>query len=299
MLVGMPWRAAIALIAIVATGCGLLEPSASDLVHGASAKMQSARTVHFDGTASFALKGATTPKAPLDYASLSFDMKLTGDVELPDRSRMTMRMSLFGQSLEMEIITLGGTAYAKDAKTGVWTEASTSSNTAFLGMMPADPLGNLDLSNVAGIVEVDRPDVDGRKTRHFRYAADPITLTEAMRKTAGSSPLPFANPTGSGELWIRVDDGQIVRQTVKVAFEIGDLSSLIAGAPIPGAVPGGANSTFELGFDFRFSRHGETIPAITAPRMAAPATGVPSPTKPPVRTGTLPPNRTGSPLPTR
>ena len=222
--------------------------------------MQSAKTVHFDGTGSFALKG--------DF-SMSFDMKLTGDIELPDRSRTTMQTSLVGQNLVVKTITVGGKAYASDPKTGLWTEAAAKSGASLTSVLPTDPLGSLDLSGIAGVVEVDRAEVAGRKTRHLHYTADPTKLLGAMQKAAGSSPLPFSNPTGSGDLWIRVDDGQIVRQAVKISLDIGDLSSLIPSGQIPGATPGGGKSTFEMGFDMRFSHHGEPVPEITAPPVSS------------------------------
>jgi len=66
------------------------------------------------------------------------------------------------------------------------------------------------------VVEVDRPEIDGRKTRHLRYQANTAKMLEDMRKAAGTSMESISNAQGTGELWIRIDDSQIVRQLVKV-----------------------------------------------------------------------------------
>jgi hypothetical protein len=256
--------AVIALAALSLSGCGVLEPSAADLVRGASAKMQSTKSVHIDGTGSMGIRGGF---------SMSFDFKLVGDIELPDRSRMNLQMGLFGQSLDVEMLTVGGKAYAKDPVTGKWSESSTGkSSSSTPPFFITDPGSTLDLSKVAGVVEVDRPVVDGQKTRHLRYTPDPATLADSIRKSAGAagaSSLPMSDPTMVGEVWIRVDDGQIVRQLVKVTLEIDDLGASLFGA-LPGASTAPAPTTaakgsFEMTFDFTFSRHGQPIPAITAP----------------------------------
>jgi hypothetical protein len=252
--------AVIALAALSLSACGALEPSAADLVRGASAKMQTTKSVHIDGTGSLGIKGGF---------SMSFDFKLTGDLEMPDRSRMNLQMALFGQSLDVEMLTFDGKAYAKDPMTGTWSESSTGKSSSSLPpFFITDPAGTLDLSKVAGVIEVDRPLVDGQKTRHLRYTADPGKLADSIRKSAGASSLPMSDPTMIGEVWIRVEDGQIVRQSMKVTLEIEDFSASLFGA-LPGASTAPAKPTakgsFEMAFDFMFSKHGQPIPAITAP----------------------------------
>ena len=276
----------IAALAVLATlllsACGTLEPSATDLVRGASAKMQSAKTVHFDGTGSFGLKGGF---------SMSFDFKMSGDYDLPDRSRTQMSMSLLGQSLDFEMLTIGGKAYMKDPN-GKWTEQSSMTSTSastnpFLG---SDPLSGFDLSTVADVVEVDRPVIDGKTTRHLRFTVDAQKMADAMRQSMGStgaSAQPKVSPTASGELWIRVDDGQIVRQAITVAIAMDDLPGglfgSIAGASAPTSK---VSATIEMGFDFKFSKHGEPVPFITVPPLSTPAPTAPLRTSPPLRSPT-------------
>ena len=263
--------AAALLVASFIGACGTLEPSATDLVRGASAKMQATKSVHIEGTGSLGIKAGM---------SMSFDFKLSGDVEMPDKSRMELQMSLLGQNLDVEMVSVDGKAYAKDPITGTWTESSqTKSSSAIPSSLMGDPMSNFDLSKVANVVEVDRPVVDGKKTRHLRYTADPQKLTDAMKQAAGSSQLPAMTPTAVGEVWIRVDDGQVVRQSVKVTMEMDNATSLFGALPGASAAPASAKGSFEMSFDFTFSRHGEPIPAITAPPIANPR----FPTLPPVR----------------
>jgi hypothetical protein len=256
-------RVAVASALLLLSACGTLEPSATDLVRGASAKMQTTKSVHIDGTGSLGIKGGF---------SMSFDFTLTGDLEMPDRSRMKLEMALFGQSLDVEMLTLDGKAYAKDPVTGTWSEASTGTSSSSLPpFFITDPASTLDLSKVSGVVEVDRPLVDGQKTRHLRYTADPAKLADSIRKSAGASALPGANPTMVGEVWIR-DDGQIVRQSMKVTLEIEDFTASLFGA-LPGASTApapkpAAKGSFEMAFDFTFSKHGQPIPAITRPPLS-------------------------------
>ena len=251
-------RVAAAILATLLVGaCGSLEQSPTDLVRGASAKMQSAKSVHVEGTGSFGIKAGL---------SLSFDFKLVGDVEMPDKSRMSLQSSALGQNLSVEMLTVGGKAYAKDPLTGVWTEASQGkSSSAIPPSLLGDPMGNLDLSKVSNVVEIDRPVIDGKTTRHIRYTADPAKLADAMKQAAGSSKTPATTPTAVGEIWIRVDDGQIVRQSVKVTLEMDGTSSLFGALPRQSAAPSATNASVEMAFDFMFSKYGEPIPAITAP----------------------------------
>lgn len=266
------------LFAMLAGACGVLEPSAADLVRGASAKMQSAKSVHVEGTGSFGMKAGL---------SMSFDFKLAGDLELPDRSRMKMQMSLFGQDLSVETLTVDGKAYAKDPLSGAWTESSSSGkSTQVPPSLITDPLGSFDLSKVANVVEVDRPVVNGQKTRHFQYTADNAKLADAMRQAAGSSQLPKVTPTATGEVWIGVDDGRVVRQTATASLELDSAPSLFGSLGGASASPATTKASFQFTMDFTFSNYGQPIPAITAPPVA------------PRSAPTLAPSRSATPQPT-
>src|SRR5437762_9191643 len=96
MLPKMFLRAALIVLASVAIGCDqvatLAEPSPTELLQKASANLAKAKTAHIDGGGSFAI------------SPFSFDFKLTGDTEIPDKSRLTMQMSLLGQTLSVDTV---------------------------------------------------------------------------------------------------------------------------------------------------------------------------------------------------
>ena len=243
----------VAGLAAFAIACGsaatLAEPSPTELLQKASSNLKDAKTAHIDGTGSFAISSGL---------SISFDFKLNGDAEMPDKSRLTTQMSLLGQSLSVDTITIGGRTFSKGLMGADWTESAASDPEGAV----LDPLGQADLTAAASITEVDRPEIDGRKTRHLSYVIDQSKLIEKMKGSpSGSTPsLNVSGATGKGEVWIRTDDSQIVRQLVKLSVDMdGDLG-------VPGASPTAGGSKFEISFDIKFTHIGEPIsPAITAP----------------------------------
>ena len=239
-------------MAAIAIACGqtaaLAEPSPAELLQKASTNLKDAKTAHIQGTGSFAITSGL---------SISFDFKLNGDVEIPDKSRLATQMSLLGQSLAVDTITIGGKTFSKGLIGSGWTvTAANDPQGAVL-----DPLGQTDLSAVTKVTEVDRPVIDGRKTRHLSYTIDQSKLAEKMKLQSASTPsLNVSGATATGEIWVRTDDNQIVRQTVKISMDMaGDLG-------IPGAAPASGTSTLDISFDLTFSHLGEPVsPAITAP----------------------------------
>jgi hypothetical protein len=123
-----------------------------------------------------------------------------------------------------------------------------------------NPLGNVDASLIRNVVEVDRPEVDGRKTRHLRYEADTTKIIEDMRASAGAATQAVTNAVGTGELWIRIDDSQIVRQLVKLSMDVDGLAAVL-----PAAASNVGKASVEMSLDMRFSNHGGQVPHITAP----------------------------------
>ena len=239
---------------MLAIACGqaatLAEPSPTELLQKASTNLRDAKTAHIDGTGSFAISSGL---------SISFDFKLNGDVEMPDKSRLTTAMTLLGQTLSVDTITVGGRTFSKGLVGSGWSESAANDPQGAV----LDPLGQTDLSAVTTVTEVDRPEVDGRKTRHLSYSIDQSKLVDKMKGTqTGTTPsLNVSGATGKGEIWVRMDDNQIVRQLVTLSVDMaGDLG-------IPSASPATtAKSTFEISFDLKYSHLGETVsPEITAP----------------------------------
>lgn len=229
------------------------EPTPQALTATGIANLRNAKTAHLDGTGSIALKAQ-------GGFSFSFEFKMAGDAELPNRARMNVQMAMLGMSFNVDTIMLDGKEYTKDPITGMWSEGSGASSVTNV----MDPLGNIDASFIRDIVEVDRPEVDGRKTRHLRYQADTTKILDGLKSSAGASTQSISNAQGTGELWIRIDDSQIVRQLVKVTVDAEGLSGL----DLPGTMPNVGRASLELSLDMRFSRHGEAIPQITAPPVA-------------------------------
>jgi hypothetical protein len=246
-------RALVVALASISIACGsaatLAEPSPSELLQKASANLTEAKTAHIDGTGSFAISSGL---------SISFDFTLNGDAEMPDKSRLTTQLSLLGQSLSVDTITIGGRTFSKGLLGGDWTESEANDPQGAV----LDPLGQADLTAVATVIEVDRPEIDGRKTRHLSYVIDQGKLVDKMKGSpSGTTPsLNVSGATGKGEVWIRTDDSQIVRQLVKLSVDVDGALG------IPGASPTADASKLEMTFDIKFTRIGEPIsPAITAP----------------------------------
>jgi hypothetical protein len=253
MLKKMVWRLFLIALASLAIACGsartLAEPTPTELLQQASANLTNAKTAHLEGTGSFAISSGL---------SISFDFKLNGDVEMPDKSRLTTAMSLLGQSLSVDTITIGGRTFSKGLVGGDWTESAANDPQGAV----LDPLGQADLTAVTNVTEVDRPEVDGRKTRHLSYVIDQSKLVEKMKGSPlGTTPsLGVTGAAGRGEVWIRTDDSQIVRQLVNISVDVD------SGLGIPGSTPTSGASKFEISFDIKFTQVGDPIsPAITAP----------------------------------
>jgi hypothetical protein len=255
MLGSMFWRGLLLVLAALAIACGqvatLAEPTPTELLHKASANLTTAKTAHIEGTGSFAVTSGL---------SISFDFKLSGDAEMPDKSRLTTQMTLLGQSLSVDTITIGGRTFSRGLMGNAWTESAANDPQATV----LDPLGQADLSAVATVTEVDRPEIDGRKTRHLAYVIDQAKLIEKMTGSQqGTGPsLNVSGATGKGEVWIRTDDSQIVRQLVKLSMDMdGNLG-------LPSASPVAGGGKLEMSFDIKFSHIGEPV----SPTIAAPPT---------------------------
>ena len=253
MLGSVFWRVLLVVLASLSIACGsvatLTEPSPTELLQKASANLTKAKSAHLEGTGSFAISSGL---------SIAFDFKLAGDAEVPDKSRLTTQMTLLGQSLSVDTITIGGRTFSKGLTGNTWTESAANDPQGAV----LDPLGQADLSSVASVTEVDRPEVDGQKTRHLSYVIDQTKLVEKMKGSqSGTTPaLTVSGASGTGEVWIRTDDGQIVRQLVKISVDMD------GGAGIPGASPATSASKFDISFDIKFTHIGEPIsPAITPP----------------------------------
>jgi len=226
------------------------EPTASELATKAIANLRSAQSAHLEGTGSMAMK---TGQA----IQFSYDFTVSGDAVLPHNSRTNMKMVVNGASLSIDTITVGGKDYARAAGSGAWIEPASGASpiNSILGQ-----LSSMDGPLVRNVVEVDRPEIDGRKTRHLRYEGDATMLFQEVLEATRTSSVSVTNPQSVGELWIRVDDTQIVRQLMTASIDYDGVDVQLAGiSRIIG------KASMNMSIDLRFSRHGEAIPQITAP----------------------------------
>jgi len=247
----------VVLVALVTltlvTACGR-ELSPTDLAAASIAHLKGSKTAHVEVTGSIKLQGAL---------SLGYEMIVTGDVSLPDNSRMTVRIPTLMPDRSIETIRIGDAGWARTTLDATWSSDGSARSFSTI----VDLLRDLDPVLTSQIVEVDRPIVDGRKTRHLRYPARSTRMLDGLAQAAGLM-TGVVVTSGSavdetGELWIRIDDGQLVRQLVRLSldFESAGHIGLFGGGSGVGKVTG------ELTMDMRLSHHGELIPRITAPPL--------------------------------
>ncbi len=120
----------------------------------------------------------------------------------------------------------------------------------------------LTAKGVANLTSAKTVHLDGTGSIALKghYRADTTKMIEELRKSAGATTQAVTNPQGTGELWIRIDDSQIVRQLVTLSMDIDGLAALL-----PASASNVGKASVEMSLDMRFSNHGGAIPQITAP----------------------------------
>lgn len=226
------------------------EPAPAELLSRANAQLHASRTAHMEGSGALSLQGAT---------SFSVDFKLRGDTELPAKSRLTTEISYGGTELAVDTISIDGRSFNRQAGDVEWQEGALNATEGGL----LDPLGQLDLGSVISVVEIDRPEVDGRQTRHLQYTADANKLLHQMLSSPAAQTFIPSNVSARGEVWIATDTGEIVRQKVSIAFDLEPTATNVSEAPM-------RKTTFTAAFDLKFTLTGRPLsPSITAPPVPA------------------------------
>lgn len=242
----------VALLAVTLTAACGRELSPGELAAASVANLKSAKTAHLDVTGSVALRGAL---------SFSAEIIVTGDVSLPDRSRMTIRMPTLMPDRSLETVMIGDTSWARNTLDGTWSTGGSAKSFSTM----VDPLRDLNAALTGDVVEVDRPIVDGRRTRHLRYPAASTKILDGLAQAAGlltGVVITSGSPVeATGELWIRVDDAQLVRQVVRLSFDFESAGHI----GLWGGGGGVGRTAGELTLDMRVSHHGARLPQITAP----------------------------------
>ena len=240
---------------VVAVACNqavATEASPSELLAQANTKLRSAKTSHMEGTGTLAVKAG---------GAVAFDLKLRGDAEIPGKTRLNTELTILGQALSVDTITIDGRTFTRQGLAFGWEEGVAGPNQGL------NPLGQLDLTRVSGVIEIDRPEIDGRKTRHLKYTIESENLLRQLLDSATAPSFRPSNAVGTGEVWIATDDGQLVRQIVNIAFDIENAGGL----GLPGTGGGTNKARFEAAFDLKYTLIGRPVsPAITAPPTSKP-----------------------------
>lgn len=141
----------------------------------------------------------------IEGADVETPLTLTGDFKAPDRLQGELTMDLLGQTIEMEIITIGGISYLKEPTSDEWqttTEtASPFTPEDFVGLEPDD------IANMQDLLLLEENVLDGEPVYHLEGKLS----TEFMESVLGEA---------EGEIkvdyWIGVEDGWIRQANVEM-----------------------------------------------------------------------------------
>jgi hypothetical protein len=162
---------------------------------------------------------------------VSIEMPITfvGDFQPPDRARGTMSLTIFGITIETEIITIGETTYTKNPETGQW-EVSSEQASPFA---PGDftEVEPLDVDNLAVVAQQD---LDGVPVYRLEGTVSSEDMGEAFTDLKGKLVVKY---------WIGVKGGRLRRSVVK-----GELSDVSGGA-----------STISLRVETTYSGYGKPV----------------------------------------
>jgi hypothetical protein len=193
--------------------------------------MEAAGSLHFE------LEGDI--KVPTGSTETSIPVSFVGDMQMPDRLRGKVTLSVAFFNLEVESIVIGDTSYTTDPLTQEWKVAP-----GLASALPS-PLELLseNLSVLEGIEFVGVESLDGRQVFHIRGTPPEGSM--------GDTELTF-------DVWIDLDD-MLVRQAAvggQVSLEgLGDELESV-----------GISGTANVAVTILFSGHGEPV-EITAPEL--------------------------------
>jgi WD40 repeat protein len=171
--------------------------SAQEILAAAIEAVQEAGSYHFDMTMQMnagTVDGSLTMKIPMTFA---------GDFQQPDRMKATMTMEMLGQSIEMDMVTIGGTSYYRESTTGEWQVSPAQSGGE---STPGGP-GAIDLGQMEDATFVGEERLAGSPVYHVAGTAPyPLSFIESLGDVEGDLQIDY---------WIDQESSYVVKGTMQ------------------------------------------------------------------------------------
>ena len=217
----------------------------------------------------------------------TLEMSMVGDYQAPDRTRLNISLTIEGDDLEADYISIANETYVHVPLIDIWKVSEPSDGIDLREILRLDPEG---MKNLALIGEEE---LDGEKVYHLKgsLAGDAGGLLNSVHRALAGVTL-LGEVVVEAEFWIGAGDFLVRRTIQNVDVE---LSSDI-----------GEGGELHLELDMRVSDHGDPVdiqaPDVESALGTGPgfsetqsATPIPAPTATPVPAITIPPP---SPTPT-
>lgn len=236
--------ALVSVLSIVFLSCGdgstpaaaTLTPA--DLYQQSNEKMRLQQTLHLQSTI---WAGVSDPKGRPD-----FFLRSTGDLELPDKFRGTLREG-YGGGLSQEFMVIGTRMWTRSASpsAGEWRESRDGAK----NVLQLSSLILIDPTFVKSVEELDPETIDGRRTRHLVMDLDFSSIaTSHDLFVVGITPLLSETSSLKLQAWVDPASLLIARQVFGITR-------------IPNA------SAPALAIQMDYTRYGSPIdPPITVPQ---------------------------------
>ena len=184
-------------------------------------------------------------KVSAEGFSIELPIGLVGDFQRPDKSQAKLTMNIFGEQLDIEVITIGDSLYGQDPGTGEWEELDLDEAIPFTN---PDQFIGVNPSDIEDLVLVGEDTLDGIRVYHLTGNARPEV----------EGPFGEFKGTLKVDFWIGVDSFLIQQ----VAIE-GDIEGDFLSGPLAG---GELSATTALTATIGFSDFGKAV-AIEAPEV--------------------------------
>ncbi len=186
-------------------------PSAQEVLNAVTAAMSSVTTAHVESD--------VVGRAAFGGTSADFTVGLVGDLVIPDRSHLTMKMAVSGITVEFEIIAIGSDSYMKNPVTGEW-EANVElaipigTESASMGAFGT----NFRPEVAANFTLTGTEELDGERVYHLTGTLTGADLAELLDDQSASQ------GEANIQYWVGVDD-YLVSKT-EIDFEDSDTDPL-------------------------------------------------------------------------